>query len=729
MLQQATDEKRDWKLDDDGSVYDDPLLDCLVLLAHHHGRAVSHESLRAGLPLESDGLTPKLFSRAAQRAGFSSRILKRKLRKIDNLLLPSILILKNQKACVLLEINPVNDTARIIESESGSGEVWVRLEDLEHRYLGYLIFMKPEYRFDQRTPELFKLSGRSWFWGVLFKSWRIYRDVLAASFLVNIFAVASPLFVMNVYDRVVPNNAFETLSVLTVGIAIIFGFDLIMRALRGYFIDLAGKKAEITLSAHIFEHVMGLKMAHRPLSAGAFASNLREFDSVREFITSATITTLIDLPFALLFVAVIWYIGGPLVLVPAVAIPVILIYSLLIQPALKRSIENTFRMSAQRNATLIESLIGLETVKSLGAEGEMQKKWEQSVAHISHWSIRSRLISMSAVNLSIAAQHFVTVATVFFGVYLVAAGQLSLGGLIACVILAGRSLAPLAQVASLASKYNQSKAALQTLGHIMQLPQERPRDTSFVHRPKLEGSIELSSVNFSYPGQGKQALRDISFKIKPGEKVAIVGRIGSGKTTIEKLIMGLHEPDSGAILVDGVDLHQIDPADLRRNIGYVAQDTTLFFGSVRENLTTGVPYVDDSAILKAAEIAGVTEFVDRDPSGFDLQVGERGSNLSGGQRQAIAIARAILLDPPILLFDEPTNEMDNSTEEMLKRKLSESVLDHKTLLLVTHRASLSDLVDRLIVLDNGRIVADGPKEQVMLALRGKKLDISRPEKK
>ncbi|OQX31587.1 MAG: type I secretion system permease/ATPase [Candidatus Sedimenticola endophacoides] len=726
MSQDPSHDEREWQIADHGSVFDDPLLDCLVVLAQHHGRPLSHEALRAGLPLTDEGLTPELFVRAAERHGFSARILKRKLTRIDNLLLPAVLILSGKKACILLEIDRKEDRLRIVETETGTGEHWVDRAELEQRYLGYAIFVRSQYRFDQRTPDVFKVKTSNWFWGTLGKSWRIYRDVLLASFLVNLFALASPLFVMNVYDRVVPNNAFETLWVLSIGVAIVFGFDLLMRALRGYFIDLAGKKAEILLSAEIFERVLGLKMSHKPASAGAFASNLREFDSVREFITSATITTLIDLPFAALFLLVIWFIGGPIALVPGIGIPIVLLYSLFIQPALKRSIENTFRMSAQRNATLIESLIGLEAVKTLGAEGQMQQKWENSVAHISKWAIRSRLISSSAMHVAIAVQHFVTVGIVVYGVYLVSDGLLSLGGLIACVILSGRALTPMGQVASLASRYNQAKAALQALGGVMALPQERPPESQFVNRPILRGGIEFKNVSFTYPGQNTPALNNVSFRIRPNEKVAIIGRIGSGKSTIEKLIIGLHEPDAGSVLIDGVDIRQIDPADLRRNIGYAPQDTTLFFGTVRENLTVGAPHVDDATVLTAAARTGVTEFVDSHPSGFDMEVGERGTNLSGGQRQAIALGRALLLDPPVLLLDEPTNSMDNSTEELIKRRLGEDVLRGKTLLLVTHRASLSALVDRIIVMDSGRIIADGPKATVMEALKDHKISISRP---
>ena len=717
-------ESEGWQIPEDGSAFDDPLLDCLVVLTKHHDRPLSAEALRAGLPLENFRFTPDLFVRAATRAELSARVVKRPLAKIQNLVLPAVLLLKNRQACLLFEINESTGRALILEPESGVGEVAVNLDELASRYLGYTIFVRTEHRFDKRAPEQFQLSSRHWFWGTLFSSWRIYRDVLVASFLISLFALASPLFIMNVYDRVVPNNAVETLWVLASGVAVVYLFDLMMRALRGYFIDVAGKKADIALSAKIFERVMGLKMVDRPASVGAFASNLREFDSIRDFITSATITTIVDLPFVLLYLAVIYFIGGPIVLVPAVGMPLIMLYGLVIQSPLRKAVEKTYRMSTQRNATLVEALTGLETVKGLGAEGPLQRKWEQSVGYIAHWAVRSRLLSASVVNLAVTLQQLASVGTVVFGVYLIGEGQMSMGGLIACVILTGRAMAPTAQVANLATRYHQAKAALKSLNGIMALPQERPTDRSFLHRPVFKGTIEFNNVSFSYSEQSSPVLTDVSFRIVQGEKVALIGAIGSGKTTIEKLIMGLYEPDTGSVLIDGTDLRQIDPANIRRNVGYTAQDTMLFYGSVRDNIMLGAPYADDNAFLHAAHMGGVADFVNRHPQGFDMQVGERGEGLSGGQRQTIAIARALLLDPPILLLDEPTNSMDNSTEERLKRRLADKIED-KTLIMVTHRASLLELVERVIVVDSGRIIADGPKQQVLDALAQGKLRVAR----
>ncbi|MCU7816681.1 MAG: type I secretion system permease/ATPase [Candidatus Thiodiazotropha sp. (ex Rostrolucina anterorostrata)] len=717
--QKEEDWQDEWGHPTEGSVFDDPLLDCLVFLTRLYGTTHSHEALRAGLPLENNRLTPELFLRAAERAELSARVVRRPLKKISSLVLPAVLLLKGRQSCILMENNKGSDLLTIVQPESGEGSHQISREALEQEYVGYTIFVRAEHRFDDRSPEVLRLRSRHWFWGTLLKSWRIYRDVLVSSLLINSFALASPLFIMNVYDRVVPNNAIETLWVLAIGVMIVYTFDVVMRTLRGYFIDIAGKKSDILLSASLFERVLGIKMSARPPSVGAFANNLREFESIRDFITSATVVTLVDLPFVVLFLLVIWLVGGPLVIVPAVCIPLVIIYGLLIQSPLRQSVEATYRASAQKGATLIESLTAVETIKHLGAESIVQRKWEQLTGHIAKWGVRSRLLSASVTNVAVFFQQVAQVGIVVLGVYLISEGEISMGALIAGVILVGRAMAPMAQVANLTVRYYQAKTALDSLNSIMDLPVERPEGKIFVSRERFQGDIELDDITFAYPGEENIALNHVSLHVSSGEKVAIIGKVGSGKTTIEKLIQGLYDPNSGAVCIDGTDLRQIDPADLRRSIGYVPQDIMLFYGSVRENIALGAPYPDDSDILKVAEIAGVTEFVNQHPHGFDMQVGERGEHLSGGQRQAIAIARALLLDPPVLLLDEPSNSMDNSTEAMLKRKLADYAKE-KTLILVTHRTSLLDLVDRLIVIDAGRVIADGPKEQVIEALKQSK---------
>lgn len=701
--------------------FDDPLLMALISVCKVLHRPQSADALTAGLPLVDEKLTPALFVRAAQRAGLASRLVKRPLSDISNLVLPAVLLLENNKTCVLVNIEGENAT--IIVPETDSGEKTIPLSTINDMYVGSAFFVQTNHEFDARTSDSVIPKAKHWFWDVIYKSWPIYSEALVASLLVNLFALASPLFIMNVYDRVVPNHALETLWVLAIGVGIVFAFDFLMKALRSYFIDVAGKRSDIILSASIFEKVLGIKMENRPKSVGAFASNISEFESFRDFLTSATLTTLIDLPFIFIFIGVIYMLGGNLAAIPLVVIPLAILGGIAIQKPLRNTINDLFQFSAQKNATLIESLNNLDSIKSTNAEGELQGKWEKNIGEISRLGLKARFYSSIAINLTTFLTQMATVAIVVAGVYKISEGDMTMGALIACTILTGRALAPIGQVASLLTRYHQAKTSLATLTNMMELPIEREHGKKYLHRPVFKGDIEFKNVTFSYPDQPIKALDNVSFKIKAGERLAIIGRIGSGKSTIEKLMLGMYEAQEGSILIDGTDIRQIDPSDLRRQIGYVPQDISLMFGSVKENITLGARFADDSAILHAAEVAGVTQFVNKHPEGFELPVGEKGASLSGGQRQSIAVARSLLLSPPIYVMDEPSNSMDNSTEERFKTKLAEE-LNHQTFILVTHRASLLTLVDRLIVMDGARIMADGPKEKVLEALKKGQIKVS-----
>ena len=724
MAQQASAEARQWDIPANGSAFDDPLLGCLLALTKIEHRPCTADTLTAGLPLVDNRLTPDLFIRAAKRAGLSARIVRRQLDKISNLVLPATLLLDRGRACILDRIND-DGSALVILPDSGTGTKVLPLADLEEDYSGYAIFIQSGYRFDERTKDTVISRPGHWFRDTITAAWPIYGEVGLAALLINLFALASPLFIMNVYDRVVPNHAIETLWVLGIGVTTVYCFDLLMRTLRGYFIDLAGKRTDIVLSATLFERVLGIKLAARPASVGAFANNLHEFDTFRDFFTSATLTALIDLPFIFLFIFIIWLIGGPLAMVPLAVLPLSLLAGIAVQRSLAGNVQELLRHAALKQATLIETLTGIETVKSLGAEGPVQRRWEQIIGTIAHLGLKTRFLSSSAINITVFLQQMATVAVVIYGVYLISDGELSMGGLIAATILTGRALAPLSQVAGTLVRYHQARAAYASTDRLMNLPVERPADRDFLARPEIKGSIEFKNVSFSYPGQDLEVLDRISFRLDAGEQVAVIGRIGSGKSTIERMVLGLYEPTAGSILIDGTDSRQLDPADLRRNIGYVPQDTYLFYGSVKENIMLGMPHADDQAVLLAATIAGVSEFVDRHPSGFDMQVGERGEQLSGGQRQSIAVARALLRDPPIMVMDEPSNAMDNTTEELFKGRFGDWLGD-KTLILVTHRASLLSLVDRIIVMDSGRIIADGAKERVLEALKQGHIKVPRP---
>jgi len=635
--------------------------------------------------------------------------------RIDSRLLPAVLLMHNRRAG-LLTGRSENGHYLVCLPEAIDTPVELSGEVLTAQLTGVVIVVQPEFRFDARTPEIRKLRGEHWFWSAMFGNWRLYRDVMAAALLVNIFALVMPLFSMNVYDRVVPNKAIETLWVLAIGALLILAFDFSLRTVRAFIIDVASKRVDVVLSARIMERVLGVQLSSRPISVGSFAANLRAFEGVRDFIASATVTALIDLPFVFIFLLVLLWISPWLVIPTVIGMGLVVVAALFTQGKMHELTETTYRASAQRNAGLIESLVGLETIKTLGAEGEMQRRWERATLFIAQISARTRLLSSSTMNFAQSVQQAVNIFTIILGVYLLNENDVSMGGVIAASMISGRALAPLGQVAGLMMQFQHARTGLTSVDSQMSLPVERPEENTFLHRPHLRGDIEFKEVSFGYPGSVQKALRKASFRVKAGEKVGIIGRIGSGKTTIEKLILGLYAPTEGAVLVDGIDVRQIDPAELRRAIGFVPQDVTLFFGTLKQNIMLGSPLASDTAVLAAAELAGVTEFANAHPQGFDMLIGERGESLSGGQRQAVAIARALLSEPPIMLLDEPTSSMDHQSEEQLKQRLRNYAAT-RTMILVTHRTSLLELVDRLIVIDGGSVVADGPKAQVVEALQ------------
>ncbi|MFE0843459.1 type I secretion system permease/ATPase [Achromobacter insolitus] len=704
---------REWRADA-RAAHDDPLLDCLVEITRLHGVTATAQALSAGLPLEEHRLTPALLPRAAARAQLSARVVRRTLEGISQDLLPAILLLHGERACLLLKKD--GDTYVVSHPELGGSSMEMSAAELSAQYTGLVCFVRPQFRFDARAPEVAKVRERHWFWAAIMENRRLYRDALIAALLINLFAMAMPLFTMNVYDRVVPNNAVETLWVLAIGITLVVIFNMILSTARSHVVDSASKRVDVRLSAQIMERVLDLRLEGRPVSVGSFAANLRSFESIRDFIASATITTLVDLPFILLFLLALAWISPWMVLPPLVAIVVILLVSLAAQARMESLTMASFQASSQRNATLVEALTGLESVKTLNAQGSIQRNWERATEYIALTGGKLKLISSSTVGFVQAVQQLVSISVVIIGVYQAQESAISMGGIIAASMIAGRCLAPLGQVAGLLMQYQNARTSLGSIDNYMKLPVERPAEAEFLHRPVFHGGIEFRDVTFAYPGSKQPVLKKVSFKLKPGEKVGIIGRIGSGKTTLEKLALALYQPTEGAVLLDGVDVRQIDPADVRRAIGHVPQDPLLFYGSLKHNLAMGAPYADDASILAAANLAGVTDFANLHPDGFDMVIGERGESLSGGQRQSVAVARALINDPPILLLDEPSSNMDHQSEAQLRKRLGEASAT-KTILLVTHRTALLDLVDRLIVIDNGHIVADGPKEQVVEALR------------
>jgi len=725
-----------WPLEAGRMAIQIPLLETLRIVAGHYGRRTTVSSLMAGLPISKEGLSPALFVRAAERTDMRAKMAQRSLEALaiaPNV--PCILVLEHQQACILWDVKypekhpPKKESGKSAEihpetifvvqfPETEDEKKEITLKELDKLYSGYSFYVRPIARVDDRAGPAKIDNLRDWFWGTLKENIRIYQEVILAAIMINMFALASPMFIMNVYDRVIPNNAFETLWVLAAGIFIVYIFDFVLKNLRAHFLDIAGRKADVKISAQLFEQMMGMTMAARPASAGVLASNMREFESLRDFFTSATMVALVDLPFVFLFIGIIYIVGGPVAFVPLVAVFLILIMGLVLQRPLRKIIRESLMESALKNALLFETISGLETIKVQAAEGNTQRKWEELTDKASKTAVKSRRVSAFASNFAVLVQQLTSVVVVIVGVYLISDAQMSMGALIACVILTGRTMAPLTQISGLLTRMNQSREALSQLDDMMKKPVERPTGKHFITKSSVAGHIEFKDVVFHYPGQTVPALNQVSFALEPGDHVGVIGAVGSGKTTLERLLLNLYQPDSGSVLLDSTDVRQIDPGDLRRAIGTVQQSPHLFYGSVRENITMGHELAPEAAVLRAAELSGVMEFLRDSQHGLDTMVGERGEALSGGQRQAVAIARALLYDPPVLIMDEPTASMDPASEKRLLKRL-ESISAHKTTLLITHKGAMLTIVNKLILIDRGRFVDFGPKEEVIKKLQAR----------
>ncbi|MFP8965956.1 type I secretion system permease/ATPase [Pokkaliibacter sp. CJK22405] len=704
--------------DNQQAVYD-PLLDCLLVLCRRNGIAKTRDQLITGLPIKDQRLSIDLFARAAERAGLKSHVARGQFDQISALSFPVILMMKDGDACVMVEKDGSN--AGIIFPAQPNDVISVELEELKKNFSGVYILARKEYR-ASRNREVHQVSERHWFWGTLERYKPVYRDVLIGSLFINMIALISPLFTMNVYDRVVPNQAFDTLWVLALGMGLAYIMDFTLKSVRAHFLEVTGKKIDVVLSSKLFEQTLNLKLKAKPGSVGSYASNLREFDSVRNFFTSASMVTLIDFPFSILALITIGWISPWMMIVPGIAMPMVFLYGWWVRKPIMAAMEHVYSSGSQKNAVLIESLTGLETLRILGGESWAQRKWEAAVAHSSNWGIKAKAWTSSVGHVSAIIQQFATICTVIVGVYLISEQEMSMGGLIASVILTTRAILPMAQAAGLLANYQQTQLSLNGLEEIMKRPVENDPNREFVERQHFDGDIEFINVSFTYPDQEQKALEGINLKINKGEKVAVIGKIGSGKSTLGRLIMGLYEPEDGSVRIDGIDTKQISISDLRRGVGFVPQDITLFSGTLKENLLVGSPMATDSELIRASVLSGVSEFVNLHPKGFDMMVGERGEGLSGGQRQCIGLARALISDPAVYVLDEPTNAMDSSTEERFKKQLS-SLLADKTLVLVTHKSSLLSLVDRVVIVHQGKIVADGPKDAVLEALKHGRLKV------
>jgi ATP-binding cassette, subfamily C, bacterial LapB len=556
-----------------------------------------------------------------------------------------------------------------------------------------------------------------WLTSTLTPFWRTYLRVGLAALFINMIALVSPLFVMNVYDRVLPNEATATLWVLAIGVSLALLFDLLLKTARAALIDYAGRKADLRLSALLFDKILHSTLASRPMSTGEYASRVTQYEFVREFFTSNTISVLIDTVFVFLFLLVIYLIAGWIAIIPACAFLSAVVVGVIAQHRIGKRVAAAANEAAQRQSLLVETISTIETVKSLRAEANLLRRWQELSKHAAHTSEQIKTIASSTSNITQFVQQLVTVVIVLAGAYAFAAGDISMGAIIASVMLSGRAVAPLGQIAMTLSRLRQAMMSLRILNKIMEQEEDRPSTVGFVNRIVATADISFQNVCFTYPASDQQVLNGLTFSVREGERIGIIGRIGSGKTTIGRLMGGLYPPSSGRILLDGIDIRQYHPAEVRSAVAVAGQSADLFSGTVKENLLVARPNATDEELLAVARMTGIDNFVASHPRGFDMPVGERGNQLSGGQKQAMTIARLLLAKPKIVFLDEPSGAMDLASERLLIENLKKSFESNVTVIISTHRYSMLELIDRLIVVDQGRVVADGPKKQVIEALQ------------
>lgn len=692
---------------------EDYLLSSLLYLSKYHKRTASKESLIAGLAIFNSIMTPQMFIRSAKKIGLIPKGVDRKLSQINAKALPAVLILNENRTCVLLDIDHTNKKVKGIIHHITDSEQWYSFDELEALYTGSLFIIKPAYNFENRVDkEVEIIDNKRWFYRTMKKNFFIYKLVILAAILINIFVIFVPLFTMNVYDRVIPNKAIDTLWVLLIGICVVLFFDLILKLIRAYFIEQAGKRADIRMSHKIYEQLLNIKLDVKPASTGMFVSRLQSFESVREFFTTATLTAFVDLPFVLLFIGIIFYVGGALGYISLATVVIAIGFSFLMQRPIKKTIEQSAKEEQIKQTVLTETVTGLEIIKGTRALNRMRTHWDKSISQTSYYGNKSHYLSQIVSYVVAFISQLSGVLIVAYGVILTSEGTITMGAIIASMMLNSRVVGPVSQIVGMIIRLERIKLSLQNIDDIMQLPNERDSTKSFLSRPDLQGDIVFKDVNFSYKNQKYSVLKNINLTIKQGEKVGIIGKIGSGKSTLAKLILNLYEPTNGSVLIDNTDIRQIDPVDLRRSVGYVPQEPFLFMGSVKDNISISEQYATDEQILNASVISGVHEFIGKHESGYDLIVGERGEGLSGGERQSVTLARAILSNPNIMIFDEATNMMDELTERQFKNKVK-NIIEDKTVLVITHRPSMLALVDRILVVEDGKIVADGDKNTII----------------
>ncbi len=690
----------------------DPVLDCLAFLARRADRPSSPVLLRAGLAVSDTGKLPfHQIEPALDQIGMRGQQVVRRLKGWPIQRLPAILELNDDRAAVLLETRSGDG---LVYAPGIAEPSWVSLTDLDKAFTGRAAFVEADPTRERESERPWdKAKQHHWFWSEVWKVRGEFWPILLAALVVNLLALAVPLFTMNVYDRVIPNKAIPTLWVLALGVALALGFDFVLRLARSRLIDEIGRKLDSKLSQKLFEKVMNLPMAARQGSTGAMAKRVSEYEQVRDFFASTTVVLLVDISFLVLFLILITVLAGWLVLVPLVGIAIMCFFGFGLQKRMGQTALDAQADSSLQHSVLVESIGGIETLKAAGAEGQMLGRWRRYSSMSAATQESMRRSTAVAVNLASLSQQVISVGLLIGGFYRFNAGEMSMGAIIAIVMLAGRAMAPVGQFAFLITRAKQSMATMASLQQMMEQEDERSVSARSIVPEIRVGTIELSHVVFAYPGAATPSLADVSLKIEPGERIGIIGRVASGKSTLGRMLCGLYQPSEGVLTIDGLDSRQYHPHQIREAFRFVGQDAELFSGTVRDNLMLGAAGANDAQLIDAVSRSGADIFLSRDAAGFDLPVGERGSRLSGGQRSLLVLARALVSPSKMLFLDEPTGAMDTQTETYFIDHLKSALAPDQTLIVSTHRHQMLSIVDRLIIIDGGRIFADGPRDEIL----------------
>ncbi|WP_413061269.1 type I secretion system permease/ATPase [Sphingomonas carotinifaciens] len=681
----------------------DPLREGLVLLAQLLGRPTSVAELGDGLPLKDGRLPIAMAPRALRRVDVAGRVADFRLADLDAMLLPALLVLTGGETVVATGLG--DGTIDLVSPATGGGAQTLAIAEVQARYSGTAVFAKPRYRPDGRALRHHAATGEHWFFGTLKRLRRDYAEVALAAMTANLLAIGSALFAMQVYDRVVPNAAFDTLWILASGVGLAIVLESLLRVMRAHLLDTMGKRLDLKLSSQLFARVLDTRLAAKPPSLGAFSTQIREFESVREFFTSTSAAIISDLPFVLIFLGLIALIGGPIVWVPVAAVVLILLPGLATQKRLGDLSRRNLREGAVKNAILLESIEHLETVKAGRGEGRALHQWETLTAELAGSSARTSLLATGLAYSASMVQQLGYVGVVVFGVYRISTGEMSMGALVACSILASRGIAPMSQAAGMLGRWQHIRVAMEGLDQLMAAPAERPAAKVFVAHERTEGAYRLEEVRLQH-GDGPLVVDVAALSIGAGERVALLGGNGAGKSSLLRLLSGFGDASGGRILLDEVAIGAIDPGDRRRAIGYLPQDVALLHGTLRDNLNLGGLAVSDAEMFEALDAVGLGPFVRAHPRGLDMAI-QSSASFSGGQRQAVGLARVLLQDPRVVLLDEPTAFFDQANEMQIIQYLQQW-LGNRTLVVTTHKRSVLDLVARAVVLRQGKVVMDGP---------------------